>query len=157
MYVFPSSWMKRYWTGWLMKLLKMRLSIQADAFEERICTTTDQHYTPVAAAGSPARSKPSSKPGQGSILRSPPIAWVKLHVPKLTIHTFIYSSPELSQIGKFKYLRSLMEKSAAEAISGLTLTNNHNERMLMLFRQQTTNDNQAHRHALEFRSCIITT
>lgn len=64
---------------------------------------------------------------------------VDVKLPKLEMHSFdgnvtkwttfwdsfesaIDSSPRLSDIDKFNYLQSLLEKSATEAISGLTLT-----------------------------------
>ena len=79
--------------------------------------------------------------------RTSPIARVKL--PKLAIRPFngnitawttldsfesaIDNSTGLSEIDKFNYLRSLVEKSATEAISGLTLTaDNYKEAVLVL-------------------------
>lgn len=110
---------------------------QADPFKEKIYAATvniDKHCAP---GGSPDRSRTSPEPAWDPASRSPPVTRVKL--PKLAIHPFnsdnttrttfwdsfefaIDSSTGLSEIDKFNYLRSLVEKSAAEAISGLTLT-----------------------------------
>ena len=76
-----------------------------------------------------------------------------MRLPKLSIHPFngdmtmwtmfcdsfesaIDSSTTLSQIDKFNYSRSLVQKSAAEAISGLVLTaDNYKEAVAIMKRR----------------------
>ena len=53
----------------------------------------------------------------------------------------------LSVIDRFNYLRSLLEKSAAEVISGLTLTaDNYKEAVSILKRFGNKHHNKAHGH-----------
>lgn len=122
---------------------------QADNFKERIyaaiidiegCCSNGS-----PPSGSSTRAAASAAP---AVPFSPHSTRVKL--PKLAIRPFdgnitkwttfwdsfesaIDSSPGLSDIDKFNYLRSLLEKSAAEAIAGLTLTaDNYKEAVSIL-------------------------
>ena len=112
---------------------------QADAFKEKIYAATvdiDRYCVP-SSKGSPPPVDDGGASGSGRTRGAPHGARVKL--PKLAIRPFngditnwttfwdsfesaIDSSPGLTDIDKFNYLKSLLEKSAAEAISGLTLT-----------------------------------
>ena len=61
----------------------------------------------------------------------------KLSIVLLTLSTTFESAidknPTLSDIDKFNYLNSLLENTAADTISGLTLTSgNHNEAIVIL-------------------------
>ena len=124
---------------------------QADAFKEKIYAATvniDKHCALGATGGAPDQPRTSPEPARDPAPHTPPIARVKL--PKLAIRPFngditawttfwdsfesaIDSCTGLSEIDKFNYLRSLVEKSAAEAISGLTLTaDNYKEAVLIL-------------------------
>ena len=50
-----------------------------------------------------------------------------------TFESVIHKNPNLSDIDKFDYLNSLLENTAADAISGLTLTSgNYNEAIVIL-------------------------
>ena len=139
--------------------------VQADEFKEKIYAATvsiDKHCTTGAAAGSPARSRPDPDPPRDPTPRDPvphppPVARVKL--PKLAICPFngnittwttfwdsfesaIDSSPGLSEIDKFNYLRSLVENSAAEAISGLTLTSDNYKEAVLILKKRFGNKQQ---------------
>lgn len=102
-------------------------------------------------------SKSSPPSGTGSTTHTSGLAsassGARVKLPKLAIRPFdgnitkwtsfwdsfvsaIDSSPGLSTIDKFNYLRSLLEKSAAESISGLTLTaDNYKEAVSILKRR----------------------
>ena len=134
---------------------------QADAFKATVYAATvtiDKHCTPMAATGgSAAHSRTSPEPARPTAPHSPPIARVKL--PKLAIRPFngdvttwttfwdsfesaINSSTGLTEINKFNYLRSLVEKSAAEAISGLTLTADNYKEAVSILKKRFGNKQQ---------------
>ena len=84
----------------------------------------------------------------------------KVRLPKLSIKKFngnltawttfwdsfestIHLNPELTNIDKFNYLNSLLEQSAAESISGLTLTNaNYEEAIAAVLKKSYGNKQQ---------------
>ena len=100
---------------------------QADAIKELAygaIVAIDEIYKPESTVSLPSQST---------------VHTVDVKLPKLEIHPFdgnvtkwitfwdsfesaVDSNPRLSDIDKFNYLRSLLEKSAADAIAGLTLT-----------------------------------
>ena len=121
---------------------------QADAYKERVYAATvniDKHCTSVAISRSPEAIRASPPPA-----REPADSTTRVRLPNLSIRPFngdmttwptfwdsfestIDSGTALSQIDKFNYLRSLVEKSAAEAISGLTLiADNYKEAVTIL-------------------------
>ena len=142
---------------------------QADAFKETMYAATEsigKHCAPGATGGSPARSRASPEPARDAAPRSPPIARVKL--PKPTIRPFngnittwitfwdsfksaIDSNSGLNEIDRFNYLRSLVEKSASEAISGLTLTAGNYKEAVSILKKRFGNKQQIitkHMHIL---------
>ena len=98
----------------------------AQAIPNPATSTLDTPHTPAASRGS------------------------RVRLPKLTLRTFngdvttwmtfwdsyesaVHNSDDLSDIDKFNYLRSLLERTAYEAISGLTLTSaNYHEAIAIL-------------------------
>lgn len=121
---------------------------QADAYKERVYAATvniDKHCAPVVVSRTPERTRASPTPA-----REPVDSTARVRLPKLGIRPFngditkwttfwdsfklaIDSSSTLSQIDKFNYLRSFVELSANEAISGLTLTtDNYKEAVTIL-------------------------
>ena len=125
---------------------------QADSFRENIhaaMVKIEEHctvpLTTLPAAGTHPREPPTNVPGT---IDPPHGSRVKL--PKLSIHplngditawtTFwdsydsaIHQNPELSDINKFNYLKSLLEHAAYEAIAGLALTSvNYHEAITTL-------------------------
>ena len=83
----------------------------------------------------------------------------KVRLPKLSIKKFngnltawttfwdsfestIHLNPELTNIDKFNYLNSLLEQSAAESISGLTLTNANYEEAVAVLKKRYGNKQQ---------------
>ena len=100
------------------------------------------------------RDDPSSAVGIGSCVR----------LPKLTIHPFdgditkwisfwdsfesaIHNNGGLSEVDKFNYLRSLVERTARDAISGLTLTAaNYKEAIQILQRRFSSKQHIISRH-----------
>ena len=139
---------------------------QADSYKEgiysamvkidKLCLTTP---TPSPAA------PPSAPPAGDERTRSQ-----RVRLPKLTLRSFngdittwttfwdsyesaIHKSPDLSDIVKFNYLKSLLERTALEAISGLTLTSdNYHEAISTLKKniwQQATDNLSPHGHITE--------
>ena len=114
---------------------------QSDDFKEGIYATMvkiEEHCVHSRSLPSPG-SSPRSSPGRDSAKLTSPPRVNKVKLPKLTIRPFngdltawitfwdpykaaIHDNPALSDIDKFNYLRSLLERAALEAISGLTLT-----------------------------------
>ena len=89
----------------------------------------------------------------------PPRHEAKVKLPKLTIHPFkgdlttwttfwdsfeaaIHNSPGLSDIDKINYLRSLLQGSALDAISGLTLTAANYEEAVAVLKKRFGNKQQ---------------
>ena len=102
----------------------------------------DKHCTPITAGRTPD-SRASPEPPRGP---TAPVACVKL--PKLAIRPFngdittwttFWDSFESD---KFNYLRSLLEKSAAEAISGLTLTADNYKEAVAILKKRFGNKQQ---------------
>ena len=54
----------------------------------------------------------------------------------------VHSNPDLTKINKFNYLKSLLEKSAAEAISGLTLTADNYKEAVSILKKRSGNKQQ---------------
>ena len=122
---------------------------QADIFKEEIYTAISKIDKLVSLTSSnPHASAHVREPSE-----RPPTPRDSIHcakLPKLTLKSFngdittwisfwdsyqsaIHQNPELSDIDKFNYLKSLLEKSAADAIAGLALTTaNYGEAILIL-------------------------
>ena len=83
----------------------------------------------------------------------------KVKLPKLTLRKFsgdptawipfwdsyesaIHQNPDLSDIGKFNYLQSLVEHSAAEAIAGLTLSSSNYAEAITVLKKRFGNKQQ---------------
>ena len=107
---------------------------QADEFKEEIYAMLIQIEE--ACAPAPTLTPRTLSPATGPTAPGPTS---KVRLPKLTIKAFsgkltawtpfwdsfssaIHNNPDLSQIDKFNYLRSMVSGTALEAISGLTLT-----------------------------------
>ena len=112
---------------------------------------TNQNETVLAMAGFEEAQGPGS-PGHSGITtqsshqnNQPSVKLPKLSLKKFsgdittwstfwdTFESAIHQNPNLSDIDKFNYLNSLLENTAADAISGLTLTSgNYNEAIVIL-------------------------
>ena len=112
---------------------------------------TNQNETVLAMAGFEEAQGPGS-PGHSGITtqsshqnNQPSVKLPKLSLKKFsgdittwstfwdTFESAIHKNPNLSDIDKFNYLNSLLENTAADAISGLTLTSgNYNEAIVIL-------------------------
>ena len=116
---------------------------QADLFKEGIYTIA---ATPIAP---PTPGTPPTTPRASTETPTEPIER-RVKLPKLSLKSFngdittwttfwdsyesaIHSNTSLSDIDKFNYLKSLLERSAHEAIAGLTLTSaNYHEAVAIL-------------------------
>ena len=121
---------------------------QADIFKEEIYTAQTKIDKFLSLKSSNPRN--SSHPREPSDTPNPRDSAHRAKLPKLTLKSFngdittwssfwdsynsaIHQNPELSDIDKFNYLKSLLEKSAADAIAGLALTTaNYGEAMSIL-------------------------
>ena len=119
---------------------------RADSFKEGIyeAMVTVENYCAPQIVGTPRPSSPSI--AAGSLTPTTP----RVRLPKLSIRPFngditkwttfwdsyessIHNNEELSDIDKFNYLKSLLERTAHEAIDGLTLTSaNYHEAIAIL-------------------------
>ena len=124
---------------------------QADEFKEKIYAATidiERHCE--------FKSKPTSIGCTQSRAHS---HGPQVKLPKLVIHNFngditywttfwdsfestVDKNPGLSEIDKFNYLKSLLEKSAAEAISGLTLTADNYKEAVSILKKRFGNKQQ---------------
>ena len=110
--------------------------------------TTIKKLVNLTSSNPPAASSHTREPS--AIPPSPRDSVHRAKLPKLTLKSFsgditgwisfwdsynsaIHQNPDLSDIDKFNYLKSLLEKSAADAIAGLALTTaNYGEAILIL-------------------------
>ena len=123
---------------------------QADLFKERVLSTVilnerasgraSQSNTVNSAAPLTTAGMIVSTQARGSRARLPKLT-IKLFSGKLmewtpvwdSFNSTIHTSPELSKVDKFNYLRSLVSNDALEAISWLTLTDaNYDEAIEIL-------------------------
>ena len=106
----------------------------------------------VPATPTPATAAPS----EGASAASPPIQPSRVKLPELTLRKFngdltkwgtfwdtfestIHKSPLLSPVEKFSYLQSLLESSAAEAVSGLAVTAANYEEAIKILKRRYGN------------------
>ena len=126
---------------------------QADEFKEKI-------YAAIINIGKCCESRnPPSGGHSGSSPRRVRSHGAQVKLPKLVIHNFggditgwttfwdsfesaIDRNPGLSEIDKFNYLKSLLEKSAVEAISGLTLTADNYKEAVSILKKRFGNKQQ---------------
>ena len=111
---------------------------QADVFNQRVYETLVK-IDRYAREASPRVTPSTARSLEGGAESRPPSAHNKTRLPKLILNKFdgdltkwhsfwdsydvaIHSNPELSSVDKFTYLRTLVEHSAKDAISGLSLT-----------------------------------
>lgn len=128
---------------------------QADIFKERIYAATlliGRHCGP--------NSRRSTPPADVDVDREASHSHgAHVRLPKLAIHPFngditnwttfwdsfesaINSNPGLTAIDKFNYLKSLLEKSAAEAVSGLMLTADNYKEAISILKKRFGNKRQ---------------
>ena len=105
----------------------------------------------------PAQSQPQNRESQ--------FQTQKVKLPKLTLPEFdgtatewppfwdsfdsaVHSNPTLADVDKFHYLKSLVKGTAADTISGLTLTNENYKRALDLLRERFENKQIIISHSL---------
>ena len=144
---------------------------QADAYKEKVYAATvdiDKHCTPVIVSRIPEAARASPKPA-----REPADSTTRVRLPKLSIRPFngdmttwttfwesfesaIDSSTSLSPIDKFNYLRSLVDKSAAEAISGLTLTADNYKEAVTILKKRYGNESTKVHNARRFQAQRVT-
>ena len=123
---------------------------QADIFKEEIYTAITKIEKLVSLTSSNPHVASSHTREPSAIPPSPRDSIHRAKLPKLTLKSFngdikvwisfwdsynsaIHQNPDLSDIDKFNYLKSLLEKSAADAIAGLALTAaNYDEAILIL-------------------------
>ena len=131
---------------------------QADIFKEEIYTAITKIDKPVGLISlSPRTSSHVRAPAD-----VPPPTRDSTHqakLPKLTLKPFngdittwisfwdsynsaIHQNTELSDIDKFNYLKSLLEKSAADAIAGLALTTANYEEAISILKKRFGNKKQ---------------
>ena len=125
---------------------------QSDTFNQRVYETLvriDQKRREASPRVTPSTATPLDL--EGRVTSRPTHS--KARLPKLTIHSFdgtltdwipfwdsykaaIHTNPDLSNVDKFTYLQSLVERSAKDAISGLSLTEaNYDEAIAILERR----------------------
>ena len=125
---------------------------QSDTFNQRVYETLvriDQKRREASPRVTPSTATPLDL--EGRVTSRPTHS--KARLPKLTIHSFdgtltdwipfwdsykaaIHTNPDLSNVDKFTYLQSLVERSAKDAISGLSLTEaNYDDAIAILERR----------------------
>ena len=112
---------------------------QADTYKEDIygvLVKIEKHMKNLSVADVPATTEPPAhhEPAAPVLVRSQPVKLPKLQIKPFygdivhwtsfwdSYESAIHNCPALSDVDKFNYLKSLLHRSAADAISGLSLT-----------------------------------
>ena len=137
---------------------------QADSFKEGIYAamiSIEKHCTAptvVLPTATPTTSTTGLEPGM-TFESTHPSRSTHVRLPKLTIRPFngdittwttfwdsyesaIHNNTELSDIDKFNYLKSLLERTGHEAISGLTMTSVKYHEAITILRKRFGNKQQ---------------
>ena len=136
---------------------------QADAFKEKIYTAMVQIEKHVCAPITSTSHSPTRRSEPESVSLEPPPTRsshsTRVKLPKLALRSFngnittwttfwdsfessIHNNTDLSEIDKFNYLKSLLEGTAREAISGLTLTSTNYKEAIAILKKRFGNKQQ---------------